>query len=192
MLEFDSNMIPGERLGASFNNFDNNVLSQIQRLIDNTRWIPIPEPRRLFGRTNLVAGGMDLCSIPAMEEMMGDDFLTRVNEGRINPELAAIFAPSEMMHALVYHEQRPAESLAGDFAVKEAGFKAGGFNYRDLRVAHRGDGFPYIILEERGIERATRLGVEVCLFGISHEDDMAAAWVVLLESNANENIDIHR
>lgn len=160
------------RLGVgNSSKVDTTTVEALRRLVDNSIWMPIPAVERLQRRTNLVGGGIDRCSIAAMEDVMRDA-----------PEvLKRFFSPNEIAWAMTRHSKRPAASLAGAFAAKEAGFKAGGFNLRGLVVLHGSDGKPYITLEEGAQERASTLGVDVHLWGISHELEVAEAWVVLLD-----------
>lgn len=147
--------------------------ASIQLLVDNAVWIPTPG--RLLGY-NFIGGGIDLCYVPDMEEVMRD-----------SPRaIERIFVPSEIAFAMI--QPRPAENLAARYATKEAGFKAGGFNYRDLVVVRQADGKPVIVLEGQARQRAARLGVEVHLAGLSHTHDMAVAWVALLRRMPDEDI----
>jgi holo-[acyl-carrier protein] synthase len=92
------------------------------------------------------------------------------------------------MRERVYLQGKPAQSIAGIFAAKEAVAKAlgtgfRGFEPRDIEILHKENGKPYAVLHNgakkaagRVLKRSRRCKVHV---SISHTAEDAVAFVVI-------------
>lgn len=111
--------------------------------------------------------------IQASHEKFGDRFLNR------------ILHPNEISYCLSY--KAPAPFLAARFAAKEAISKAFGtgigakLGWRDMEVARKETGEPFVILHEGGQRLLQERGGRGVLISLSHTQNYAAA-VALLES----------
>jgi holo-[acyl-carrier protein] synthase len=114
--------------------------------------------------------GVDLVSIPRIQSLLdrwGDRFLRRV------------YTDHEIAYCL--NKLRPAISLAGRFAAKEAFFKAvsgwsqGSISHKQIEVLVDPSGIPSI--RPHG-EADRALGASRAALSISHDQDMAVAVVV--------------
>ena len=77
---------------------------------------------------------------------------------------------------------RPAQSLAGYFAAKEALIKAlagsGGMNWHEVVIAHNEDGAPHFELTGKALSRQQTKGVSALHLSISHDGGLAIAVVI--------------
>jgi holo-[acyl-carrier protein] synthase len=98
------------------------------------------------------------------------------------PGLAArLFSEEEQ--GLAAKLVNPAPTLAGRFAVKEAGMKAlgvgiGAIDWTDLSVERAEGGAPRLVVTGRASVLAARRGIGSWHVSISHTDQVAAATVV--------------
>ncbi len=74
-------------------------------------------------------------------------------------------------------------SLAGNFAVKEAVSKAFGTGFRgfkmtDIEVLRNDDGMPYVKLNNQAEEIANKLGITKIFVSISHNRDNAVGYAI--------------
>lgn len=115
--------------------------------------------------------GTDLVDITRFEQVL---------ERR--PLLAArLFSADELGYAA--RLARPAPTLAGRFAVKEAVMKAlgvglGSVDWSDISVARRPGGRPELTVAGRAADLASSIGVGGWHVSISHTDAVASAVVV--------------
>ncbi len=77
-----------------------------------------------------------------------------------------------------------APNLAGRFAAKEATMKAlgtgvRGVSWRDIEIARKESGAPYVLLHGRAARRAEGLALRDLALSITHSRDYAVAFVVL-------------
>lgn len=113
--------------------------------------------------------GVDLVDVGRIKgsvERFGDRFLNR------------IFTRRE----LDYCNGRT-EALAARYAAKEATAKAlgtgiGKINFLDIEVTNNDDGAPILVLHRAAIDRLKQLGVAALTISLSHERQMAIAFVV--------------
>jgi len=99
--------------------------------------------------------------------------------------LERVYTPQEV----VFSRQRPAE-LAARFAAKEAVSKALGVGMRvlsplgigwhDVETLNAHSGKPYVILHGRAHTLADALGLSEWSISLSHDGDMAIAFVVAM------------
>ncbi len=123
--------------------------------------------------------GVDIIEIPRIGrvlERFGERFLQR------------IYTPDEISYC-----RGRAPNLAARFAAKEATMKALGagvrsVGWKDIEVARRSSGAPYIVLYNRAYLRAQSLGVHDLSLSLSHSRDYAVAFVV----GYREDEDSHR
>lgn len=126
---------------------------------------PAPAPGAVIGV------GTDLVDIPRFEEVLGR-----------RPRMAdRLFSDAELSYARGL--ARPAQALAGRFAVKEAVMKAlgvglGSVDWPDISVVRLPGGRPQLDVAGRAAELAGRLGVGAWHVSISHTGTVAAAVVV--------------
>ena len=119
----------------------------------------------------VIGVGTDLVDIPRFEQVL-----------RRRPGLAArLFSADELGYA--GRLARPAPTLAGRFAVKEAVMKAlgvglGGVDWADISVARRPGGRPELTVAGRAARLASSMGVGGWHVSISHTDTVASAVVV--------------
>ena len=117
----------------------------------------------------MLTTGVDIIEIHRVRDVLerwGDRFLAR------------IFTPDE----IAYCRGRP-PNLAGRFAAKEATMKAlgtgvRGVGWKDIEVARRKSGAPYVLLHNRALLRAEKLGMKELSLSMSHSRDYAVAFVV--------------
>ena len=116
------------------------------------------------------AVGVDIIEITRIAQTLdrwGDRFLSRT------------YTPGE----LTYCKKRPPQ-LASRFAAKEAMMKAlgtgrHGVNWRDIEVVRRKGGAPTIVLHNRALNVAARLGVGHIAVSLSHSREYAVASVLI-------------
>ena len=116
------------------------------------------------------AVGVDIIEITRIAQTLdrwGDRFLSRT------------YTPGE----LAYCKKRPSQ-LASRFAAKEAMMKAlgtgrHGVNWRDIEVVRRKGGAPTIVLHNRALNVAARLGVGHIAVSLSHSREYAVASVLI-------------
>ena len=121
-----------------------------------------------------LATGVDMVVITRVEQILArynDRFLSRV------------YTQAE----ITFSRGRPAE-LAARFAAKEAVSKALGVGMRvmsstgigwlDVETLNYRSGQPYVVLHGRAQELAEGLGLDTWSISLSHDGDMAVAFVV--------------
>lgn len=114
---------------------------------------------------------IEVARIRASHEKFGERFLNR------------ILLPGEISYCLSHRD--PGPFLAARFAAKEAVSKAFGtgigaqLGWRDIEVARRTSGEPFIILHERGKSLLRERGGDSVLISLSHTQSHAAAVAVL-------------
>src|SRR5260221_7055027 len=110
---------------------------------------------------------IEVAGIQASHEKFGERFLNR------------ILHPNEIAYCLSH--KFPAPFLAARFAAKEAISKAFGtgigaqLGWRDMEVAKRGSGEPYVILHGDGQTLLQKRGGRIVLISLSHTPQHAAA-----------------
>lgn len=121
--------------------------------------------------------GLDVCSVPRMEEALarhGDRFWRRIL--------------TEAEQALLGDRVDRATALAGRFAAKEAIVKAmsgaPGVSWHDLEVLGAPRQPPVMHVHGPAKALAERMGVERILLSITHDGGVAAAVVILEGSGA--------
>jgi holo-[acyl-carrier protein] synthase len=118
--------------------------------------------------------GVDLVSIPRIERALaqyGERFLTRVYtpaeirwcRGRV-PELAARFAAKE--------------AVSKALGVGMRLMSAQGIGFPEVEVSADVLGKPHVVLHGRAAQRAAELGLTEWAISLSHEREMAVAFVV--------------
>ncbi len=116
---------------------------------------------------------IEVARIQASYEKFGERFVTR------------ILHPNEISYCLSH--RIPGPFLAARFAAKEAISKAFGtgigaeLGWRDMEVAKKPTGEPYVILHERGQQLLAARGAAKVLISLSHTQEHATA-VAILES----------
>lgn len=125
--------------------------------------------------------GIDMASIKEIERFAGT--IDPAHPELLDPFVTHTFTPAEVQIALTRH--RPAEFLAGRFAVKEATFKAlapltsEGFELRIVETLCAESGAPYINLDVPRLQPVLEeTGVSELLVSITNEDDYAVAIVL--------------
>ena len=121
----------------------------------------------------IVGIGVDMCAISRIEKAIErEHFYTR------------IFTEGERAYLDKKNKSR-AQSAAAMYAAKEAvakalgtGFSKGIF-FDQISVTHDELGAPGLVLTGRAFERMQELGGKEMLLTISHEGDMAIAFVVM-------------
>ena len=94
-----------------------------------------------------------------------------------------ILLPDESAYCLAH--KNPAPFVAARFAAKEAISKAFGtgigaqLGWRDMEIAHKESGEPFVILHGKGKELFEARGAKQLLVSISHTDHYAAVTAVL-------------
>jgi holo-[acyl-carrier protein] synthase len=117
---------------------------------------------------------IEVARIQASHEKFGERFLNR------------ILHPAEIAYCLSH--KSPAPFLAARFAAKEAISKAFGtgigaqLGWKDMEVARRESGEPYVILHGLGEALLKSRGGRIVLISLSHTQQHATA-VAILESN---------
>ena len=120
----------------------------------------------------IIGIGVDMCSISRMEKLTDN-----------NRFVERIFTLDERAYA----ESRgvfKASSFAAMFAAKEAFMKAigtgiGPVPFNDIQIMHNELGKPYYVLMGKAEDMQKQLGVKSTHLSISHEGDIAIAFVVL-------------
>ena len=113
--------------------------------------------------------GVDLVEVERIKlsvDRFGDRFLNR------------IYTRQEQE----YCKRRP-QALAARYAAKEAAAKAlgtgiGKIGFLDIEVVHNADGGPELRLHRAAAEQLVRLGISGLHISISHERQLAIAFVV--------------
>ena len=94
-----------------------------------------------------------------------------------------ILLPAEKAYCLAHRQ--PAPFVAARFAAKEAISKAFGtgigaaLGWRDMEIAHKPAGEPFVILHGKGRELFAARGAKQLHVSISHTDNYAAVMAVL-------------
>ncbi len=121
----------------------------------------------------IIGVGTDLCAISRIERAIGKEhFLTR------------IYLDGERAYLETKGKQR-AQSAAAMFAAKEAAAKAlgtgfaGGIEPWHIEVTHAENGAPGLALHGAAQARLEAIGGARTHLSISHEGDMAMAFVVI-------------
>lgn len=101
---------------------------------------------------------------------------------------ARMYTAAERAYAASVASQRHAR-LAARFAAKEAAIKAlslsdAGIDWREIEVAHEGDGAPVLRLHGKVQALAARAGVTRVVISLSHDGPCAAAIVAALSDTA--------
>ncbi len=123
------------------------------------------------GAGTVIGVGTDLVDIPRFQRVLGR-----------RPTLAArLFSADELRYASGL--SRPAQNLAGRFAVKEAVMKAlgvglGAVDWADISTARQPGGRPQLTVAGRAGHLAAQLGVGGWHVSISHTSTVASAVVV--------------
>jgi holo-[acyl-carrier protein] synthase len=121
--------------------------------------------------------GIDIIEVSRIEDShrkFGERFLNR------------ILHTNEIQYCLSH--RAPGPFLAARFAAKEAISKAFGtgigaqLGWRDMEVARKESGEPFVILHEKGKELMSTRGATSLRISLSHTQNYAAA-VAILESN---------
>jgi len=101
-----------------------------------------------------------------------------------NPALAErLFTSREI--AYCNQKANPAQSYAARFAAKEAVLKALGtgwaeqISWQDIEISNNELGCPEIVLSGVALKRAEAVGITQCLLSLSHDADLAIAYVVM-------------
>jgi len=101
-----------------------------------------------------------------------------------NPALAErLFTSREI--AYCSQKANPAQSYAARFAAKEAVLKALGtgwaeqISWQDMEISNNELGCPEVTLLGVALKRAEALGITHCLLSLSHDADLAIAYVVM-------------
>ena len=117
----------------------------------------------------MLTTGIDLISINRIEKSLANPrFLTRV------------FSVAEI--DMFRQREYPIQTIAANFAAKEAFSKAlgtgiRGFRWNEISVLRDSLGKPYFLLEGRAKYLAEQAGLRFSL-SLSHTDDTAAAFVI--------------
>jgi holo-[acyl-carrier protein] synthase len=125
--------------------------------------------------------GIDLCSVGAMRARMGD---------RASHFCAAHFTPDEMRDIDGAESRNPAQHAAARYAAKEACIKAlsqashgqrlvAQVDYREIEVVRPTGEGPALRLHGAMQRVAASLSITQCLVTLTHEEEMAAAVVVV-------------
>ncbi len=122
----------------------------------------------------MLTTGVDLVHIPRIQrawERFGTRFLERV------------YTPPEVLYC-----RGRAPELAARFAAKEAVSKAlgvgvrvlsrNGIYFRDVEILPDANGKPHVVLHGRAAQRAAELGLTEWAISLSHEKELAIAFVV--------------
>jgi len=126
--------------------------------------------------------GIDLIEvgrIQASYDKFGERFVNR------------ILHPNEISYCLAHRV--PGPFLAARFAAKEAISKAFGTGigaelaWRDMEVAKKPSGEPYVILHERGQALLKARGAHAVLISLSHTQEHATA-IAILESHPTAEV----
>lgn len=116
---------------------------------------------------------IEVARIQASYEKFGDRFVSR------------ILHPNEISYCLSHRV--PGPFLAARFAAKEAISKAFGtgigaeLGWRDMEVAKKPSGEPYVIMHDRGQELLKARGARAIHISLSHTQEHATA-IAILES----------
>ena len=114
---------------------------------------------------------IEVARVKASHDRFGDRFLNR------------ILLPDEIAYCQTH--KNPAPFLAGRFAAKEAISKAFGtgigaeLGWRDMEIAHKASGEPYVMLHGKGKELLAARGAQRLLVSLSHTEHYAAATAIL-------------
>lgn len=121
-----------------------------------------------------IAGiGVDLCAVPRIERALTRERFVR-----------RVFTQGERAY-LETRGRGKAQSAAAMFAAKEAAAKALGTGFSAgvmpwlIEVTHAPGGAPGLVFHGAALERFRTLGGARALLSLSHEGDMAAAFVVI-------------
>lgn len=118
----------------------------------------------------IIAVGTDVVSIPRFKQAIArtDGFLERV------------FTKTELI--LADGQPRAPISLAGIFAAKESIAKAlgapDGLSWQDCQIEYFDSGKPNIVISGKIEQLANQLGIKSWHLSISHDADLAIAFVV--------------
>ena len=124
---------------------------------------------------DVLAVGVDLCSISRMEWAIA------------NPRFfARVFTEEERLHISERKGKAKAERAAAYFAAKEATAKALGTGFSEgvmpeqIGVVYEVKGKPIVCLSGAADEKMRALGGRAILLSLSHEGELAAAFVILV------------
>ena len=121
----------------------------------------------------VVGIGVDMCAVSRMEKAIEREHFYR-----------RIFTEGERTYLDKKNKSR-AQSAAAMYAAKEAAVKAlgtglsRGIFFDQIEVTHDELGAPGLTLSGRALERMQELGGSGMLLSLSHEGDMAVAFVVM-------------
>ncbi|MDR1514975.1 MAG: 4'-phosphopantetheinyl transferase superfamily protein [Synergistaceae bacterium] len=114
--------------------------------------------------------GTDLCRISRMRKASASEYFVR-----------KIFSPEEIEYAR--SKGNPAEHFAAAFAAKEALAKASGLGIFGIGLSgsmvRRTEAGPVIIYGGALMKKFEALGVKKCWLSLTHEGDLALAFVVI-------------
>ena len=125
--------------------------------------------------------GIDMVTISEIERFL-PDAAALGDEVALDPLIRRTFTPAERAQAA--GRVRPAEYLAGRFAVKEAVFKAvapltrEGFDLRIVETLADENGAPHVTRTGALAPVLDEAGVRELFVSITNEGDVAAAFVV--------------
>jgi holo-[acyl-carrier protein] synthase len=126
----------------------------------------------------VIGHGIDVVELERFERLLSedeDDFLSRC------------FTPAEQSKAGAGAISKRHETLAGNFAAKEAVAKALGSGFDgsigplDIEIANDVTGAPQVILHDAALALAGTLGISTWRLSISHAGPIAVASVLALK-----------
>jgi len=121
----------------------------------------------------VVGIGVDMCAVPRMEKAIEREHFYK-----------RIFTDNERAYLDRKNKTR-GHSAAAMYAAKEAAVKAlgtglsKGIFFDQIEVTHDELGAPGLVLSGRALERMHEMGGTQMLLSLSHEGDMAIAFVVM-------------
>jgi len=120
----------------------------------------------------IVGTGIDFVAVSRIAHWLDDDLLCR-----------RFFHPDELAVIRSRGAEAP-RSLAARFAAKEAFAKALGTGFtgltlKDIRVENMMSGRPVLVLEGTALRAMKRIGAEKTHLSLTHEENLAAAQVIL-------------
>jgi len=120
----------------------------------------------------IVGTGIDFVAVSRIAHWLDDDLLCR-----------RFFHPDELKVIRSRGAEAP-RSLAARFAAKEAFAKALGTGFtgltlKDIRVENMMSGRPMLVLEGTALRAMKRIGAENVHLSLTHEENLAAAQVIL-------------
>jgi len=120
----------------------------------------------------IVGTGIDFVAVSRIAHWLDDDLLCR-----------RFFHTDELAVIRSRGAEAP-RSLAARFAAKEAFAKAlgtgfAGLTLKDIRVENMMSGRPVLVLEGTALKAMKRIGAEKVHLSLTHEENLAAAQVIL-------------